>query len=116
MSNSIIVLTLTPKRNLENGQLIDPINVKVEKYDWDQKIKIYNWCTLIPEVILAHEIDVENHYIPIENQDYKIISLFSGPEDVCGENGTYYNNRRKELGLPYKEIERNRPFGKLAYA
>lgn len=115
-TNYSVVLTLTPKRNIEGGHILDSTKIRVERYGWNEVIKVFNWCTLLADNIAANRVSVEDHYITLENEDWKIISFFSGPEDVCGEDGTYYNARKKELGLSYKEIDRNRPFGKAIYA
>lgn len=113
MSESWIALTITPKRNVKNNEMVDLTKVKVVNYRWAEKLKVFNWATLLSDHILAHQISLGDHYINVDMEDWKPLSFFSGPEDVAGLNGTYTNNRKKELGLPYNEIKRpNRQEGK----
>lgn len=97
-NNHHIVLTLTPKRNVEGGKLIDPDLVKTEIFGWDQPIKVYNWCTLLSETVKANKIDVDDHYIPLNNQDWKILTMVDGPIEVNGPEGNYIKNVGSKLG------------------
>ena len=108
--SSYIVLTVTPKSNIEAGKIVDKKKIRVINYGWYDPIKVYHWGTLLSENVIAHQISVHDHYIPIDGLDYKIISFFSGPEDMCGPKGSYTIRRRKELGID--EIEANQAFVK----
>ena len=88
----------------------DNSKVRVINYRWAQEIKVLCWGMMLTDYIAAHSISVRDHYLCLDGEDYKIISFFSGPEDVCGPKGSYTINRRKECGVETEEIETGSKF------
>ena len=106
MSKSHIVLTITPKSNVKDMKVQDNSKVRVVNFRWSEEIKVVCWGMMLTDQISAHQVSVRDHYLCLDGEDYRIISFFSGPEDVAGPNGTYTNNRKKEFGLKYNKVKR----------